>query len=96
MDERLPVACLLAMNWLSDHLFQLTLIAVYLAVLVHHALIGRRHSNSLDGYLVAGRRMGGFVIALSFYATRRRKFGGIEPVADSDVPTDTAKCTPGA
>lgn len=57
------------MTWIADHTLHLTLIAIYLAVLARHAWVGRRHVESLDDYLVAGRRMGGFVIALSFYAT---------------------------
>ena len=57
------------MTWLADHALQLTLVALYLAVLVYHALVGRRHAKTLDGYLDAGRGLGGFVIALSFYAT---------------------------
>ena len=57
------------MAWISSHLLQLTLIAIYLAILVHHALLGRSRVRSLDDYLIAGRRLGGWVIALSFYAT---------------------------
>lgn len=57
------------MDWLSQHGWQLLLIIAYIAMLVHHALAGRKESGSVDGYLVAGRNMGGVVIALSFYAT---------------------------
>ncbi len=49
--------------------FRLILIAVYLLLLVHHGREGSRRTHSLSDYLVAGRSLGGFVIALSFYAT---------------------------
>jgi SSS family transporter len=57
------------MTWIVDHWVQLTLIGVYFVMLAHHALAGWRESGSVDGYLVAGRDVGGVVIALSFYAT---------------------------
>lgn len=57
------------MNWLNDHWFHLILIATYMVVLVRHAMHGHRNVKSIDDYLVAGRRLGGGVIALSYYAT---------------------------
>lgn len=57
------------MPWLTNHAWHLVLIAIYLAIIARHAWVGRQHVESLDDYLVAGRRMGGFVIAMSFYAT---------------------------
>ena len=57
------------MMWLADHWWQAGLILAYVGMLIHHALAGRKESGSVDGYLVAGRNMGGVVIALSFYAT---------------------------
>jgi SSS family transporter len=57
------------MTWFAAHWLQLTLIVAYLVMLVHHALAGRKESASVAGYLVAGRNLGGVVIALSFYAT---------------------------
>ncbi len=57
------------MSWISSHSLPLTLLIVYLVVLAHHAHVGRRHAHSVDGYLVAGRSLGGFVIAMSFFAT---------------------------
>ena len=57
------------MTWIVDHWLQLALIGVYFVMLAHHARAGRRQSGSVDGYLVAGRNLGGVVIALSFYAT---------------------------
>jgi SSS family transporter len=57
------------MTWLPDHIPHVVLVVLYLSVLAYHALLGRRHAKTLDGYLVANRGMGGLVIALSFYAT---------------------------
>ena len=57
------------MSWIADHAWHLVLLLAYLAVLARHAWVGRRHVHTLDDYLVAGRRLGGLVIALSFYAT---------------------------
>ena len=57
------------MNWIDKHWLHLILIGLYLIVLVRHALHGKRNVSSIADYLVAGRRMGGVVIALSFYAT---------------------------
>lgn len=57
------------MTWIADHWLQVSLLVAYLAMLIHHALAGRKESRSVDGYLVAGRNLGGIAIALSFYAT---------------------------
>ena len=45
------------------------LIAIYLCIIARHAWTAKKNTSSLDDYLVAGRRMGGWIIALSFYAT---------------------------
>jgi len=57
------------MSWLAEHWIHLTFVSIYLGILVYHAVVGRRHVHGLDDYLVAGRRLGGGTIALSFYAT---------------------------
>ena len=49
--------------------FRLALIVAYLLLLVHHGREGSRKTRSLSDYLVAGRSLGGVVIAFSFYAT---------------------------
>ena len=49
--------------------FRLFLIAAYLLLLVHHGREGSKNTRSLSDYLVAGRSLGGVVIAFSFYAT---------------------------
>ena len=57
------------MPWLSEHWLHLTFVLAYLAILVRHGWVGRRRVHDLEDYLVAGRRLGGGVVALSFYAT---------------------------
>jgi len=57
------------MTWLDEHRLELVFIFAYLAILVRHAWVGRQHVKGLDDYLVAGRRLGGGIVALSFYAT---------------------------
>lgn len=57
------------MDWLAAHWIHLIFIAIYLCFLVAHGWIGRSHVKGLDDYLVAGRRMGGGILAFSFYAT---------------------------
>ena len=46
-----------------------TLLAVYTVMLAHHAWSGKRNTKSLADFYVGGRRMGGVVIGLSFFAT---------------------------
>ena len=57
------------MQWISEHSLTLGFIAVYLLLLAYHAWHGSRRVNSLSDYLVAGRNLGGWLVALSFYAT---------------------------
>ena len=49
--------------------FRLVLIVAYLLLLVYHGREGSRKTHSLSDYLVAGRSLGGVIIAFSFYAT---------------------------
>ena len=57
------------MAWLIEHWFAAALFAAYTALLVLHARAGLRAGASADGYFVAGRRLGGVVVGISFYAT---------------------------
>ena len=57
------------MQWISEHSLTLGFIAVYLVLLAYHAWHGSRRVHSLSDYLVAGRNLGGWLVALSFYAT---------------------------
>ena len=57
------------MDWLAEHALALLFLTIYLMVLAHHAWKGQQQVKSLSDYLVAGRQLGGWVVALSFYAT---------------------------
>ena len=57
------------MAWLIEYWFAAALFAAYTALLVLHARAGLRAGASADGYFVAGRRLGGVVVGISFYAT---------------------------
>jgi sodium/pantothenate symporter len=57
------------MDWLRAHAIPMTFVGAYLVLLAWHGWQGRRRSRSLDDYLVGGRKLGGVVIALSYYAT---------------------------
>ncbi len=57
------------MDWLNRHWLQLLFVGLYLAMLAWHGWLGKRRTKGLADYLVGGRRMGGVVIGLSFYAT---------------------------
>jgi len=57
------------MDWLAEHWMAVLFLSVYLLVLAHHAWKGQQQVKSLSDYLVAGRQLGGWVVALSFYAT---------------------------
>ena len=57
------------MNWLTEHWLQLLFMAGYLGMLAHHCRTGKKSTHNLGDYLIAGRGLGGWVVALSFYAT---------------------------
>ena len=57
------------MNWLEEHWLRLLFMTGYLAMLAYHCWAAQRETHSLDDYLIGGRKLGGWVIALSFYAT---------------------------
>ena len=57
------------MNWIEEHWLRLIFMASYLALLAYHCWKANRETRGLDGYLVGGRKLGGWVIGLSFYAT---------------------------
>ena len=46
-----------------------SLLALYTVMLGHHAWTGSRKTKGLADYYVGGRKMGGWVIGLSFFAT---------------------------
>ncbi len=57
------------MAWLQTHWIALALLAGYGALLVRHALEGRRGTKGRTDYYVGGRSMGGVALGLSFFAT---------------------------
>jgi SSS family transporter len=46
-----------------------SLLLIYTVILAHHAWTGSKSTKNLADYYVGGRRMGGWVIGLSFFAT---------------------------
>lgn len=56
-------------NWISQHALPLLLVAVYTALMVKHALDGRRATRGLVDYYIGGRAMGGVALGISFFAT---------------------------
>ena len=57
------------MTWLTEHWLQLLFMGGYLTMLAHHCRAGKKDTHNLAYYLTANRGLGGWVIALSFYAT---------------------------
>ncbi|MFQ5705120.1 MAG: sodium:solute symporter [Gemmatimonadales bacterium] len=57
------------MTWILEHWFVLLLFAIYSALLVHHAIVGKRRTHDTADYYVGGRTMGGVAIGISFFAT---------------------------
>lgn len=57
------------MSWVLEHGFLLLLFAVYTAVLLHNAAVGRRNVRDVRDYFVAGRNLGGVAVGMSFFAT---------------------------
>ena len=57
------------MSWIRDHWLVLLLFALYTAMMVHHAIAGKRKTRGITDYYVGGRAMGGIALGLSFFAT---------------------------
>ena len=57
------------LNNLREYWLVHVLLALYTVMLAHHAWAGKRGTKSLTDFYVGGRRMGGVVIGLSFFAT---------------------------
>ena len=56
-------------QWLGEHWFAAALFLAYTTMLVFHARAGLVAGRTASGFFVAGRRLGGAVIGVSFYAT---------------------------
>ena len=57
------------LEWIAVHWVAAILLLVYVAMLMYNALLGQRASDSISGYYLGGRRLGGFTIGVSFFAT---------------------------
>ena len=57
------------MTWMDSNWIVLLLLAIFIALMVHHAWVGKRRTRGLVDYYVGGRSMGGVAIGLSFFAT---------------------------
>ena len=57
------------LEWITVHWVAALVLLLYLAVLMYNALLGQRASDSISGYYLGGRRLGGFAIGVSFFAT---------------------------
>jgi Na+/pantothenate symporter len=55
------------LEWLAVHWVAAMLLLLYVAALMYNALLGRRASDSISGYYLGSRRMGGFAIGVSFF-----------------------------
>jgi len=56
-------------TWLADHSLIIVLIAAYTALMVWHAVEGKRRTRGIADYYVGGRAMGGIALGISFFAT---------------------------
>ncbi len=57
------------MNWLGQHWLAIALVLAYTALMVKHALDGKRATKGMADYYVGGRTMGGMALGISFFAT---------------------------
>ena len=57
------------MDWLVQHWVAVVLFAGYTTLLIFHARTGLKASDTMGEYFVGGRRFGGAVIGISFFAT---------------------------
>ena len=57
------------LDWIAAHWVAAALLLLYVAALMYNAWLGQRASDSISGYYLGGRRLGGFAIGVSFFAT---------------------------
>ena len=57
------------LDWIAAHWVAASLLLLYVAALMYNAWLGQRASDSISGYYLGGRRLGGFAIGVSFFAT---------------------------
>ncbi len=56
-------------SWLAEHWVAVLALLFYTGILLYNAVLGRSRTNSPSDYYVGGRRLGGVVVGLSFFAT---------------------------
>ena len=57
------------MDWVLKHWLLILLLIVYTGILLNNAYRGVRDSEGIEDFFVGGRRIGGFAIGISFFAT---------------------------
>lgn len=57
------------MDWFFKHWLLIVLLLFYIGLLLNNAYRGATESKGISDFFVGGRRMGGFAIGISFYAT---------------------------
>ena len=57
------------MLWIREHWIVLLLLVLYTALMVHHALVGKRRTQGMVDYYIGGRSLGGLALGVSFFAT---------------------------
>jgi SSS family transporter len=56
-------------SWFRDHALIIVLVTAYSALMVWHAVEGKRRTRGIADYYVGGRAMGGIALGISFFAT---------------------------
>ena len=57
------------MSYWGEHWLALVALVAYTLALGYNAYVGRQRSSTVSDYYVGGRRLGGFVLGVSFFAT---------------------------
>ena len=57
------------MDWVLKHWLLILLLIVYTGILLNNAYRGVRDSEGIEDFFVGGRRIGGFAVGISFFAT---------------------------
>lgn len=57
------------LRWVIAHSIPLLFLTLYVCLLVYHAWVGHRATRGVEDYYVGGRRLGGWALGLSFFAT---------------------------
>ena len=58
------------MPWIREHWIVLLLLGLYTALMVHHAVVGKRRTHGMVDYYIGGRGMGGLRVDAEFLPGR--------------------------